>query len=46
MTGQWFVYALIVLHLVATAWHAAMRRDGVLNRMLPAQHGAEWQDIE
>ena len=35
--GQWLVYALIVLHLVATAWHAAIRRDGVLDRMLPEQ---------
>ena len=37
VTGQWLVYGLIVLHLLATAWHVAMRRDGVLNRMLPVQ---------
>ena len=37
VTGQWLVYALIVLHLTATAWHVALRRDGVLGRMLPAQ---------
>ena len=37
--GQWLVYALIVLHLAATAWHAAVRRDGVLDRMLPEQNG-------
>ena len=36
--GQWLVYALIVLHLLATAWHAVVRRDGVLDRMLPEQH--------
>ncbi len=36
--GQWLVYALIVLHVVATAWHAAVRRDGVLDRMLPEQN--------
>ena len=35
--GQWLVYALIVLHVLATAWHAAIRRDGVLDRMLPEQ---------
>ncbi len=35
--GQWLVYALIVLHLAATAWHVAVRRDGVLDRMLPEQ---------
>lgn len=35
--GQWLVYVLIVLHVAATAWHAAVRRDGVLDRMLPEQ---------
>lgn len=35
--GQWLVYALILLHLGATAWHAAIRRDGLLDRMLPEQ---------
>ena len=35
--GQWAVYALVLLHLAATAWHVAVRRDGVLERMLPAQ---------
>ncbi len=38
-TGQWVVYTLIVLHVLATAWHVAVRRDGVLGRMLPAQRG-------
>jgi cytochrome b561 len=37
LTTQWAVYALIVLHLGATAWHVAVRRDGVLDRMLPEQ---------
>ena len=37
--GQGLVYALILLHLAATAWHAAVRRDGVLDRMLPEQTG-------
>jgi cytochrome b561 len=35
--GQWLVYALILLHVAATVWHVAIRRDGVLNRMLPEQ---------
>ncbi len=35
--GQWAVYALILLHVGATVWHVAVRRDGVLNRMLPPQ---------
>ena len=37
VTGQWLVYALIALHILATAWHVAVRRDGVLDRMLPDQ---------
>jgi len=39
--GQWLVYALILLHLAATAWHIAVKRDGVLNRMLPPQEDAD-----
>ncbi len=35
--GQWPVYALIVLHLAAVAFHLIWWRDGVLNRMLPEQ---------
>ena len=35
--GQWLVYGLIVLHVAATAWHAVVRRDGLLDRMLPEQ---------
>jgi cytochrome b561 len=35
---QWAVYAFVVLHVSATAWHIIVRRDGVLDRMLPPQH--------
>ena len=35
--GQFAIYALIVLHLAGTAWHLFVRRDGVLDRMLPRQ---------
>ncbi len=35
--GQWLVYALILMHLGAVAFHAAIRRDGQLERMLPPQ---------
>jgi hypothetical protein len=35
--GQWLTYAVIILHVVATGWHVAVRRDGVLFRMLPEQ---------
>ncbi len=34
---QWAVYALVALHLLATTWHVAVRRDGLLARELPAQ---------
>ena len=37
--GQWLTYALILLHIGATGWHVAVRRDGVLFRMLPEQSG-------
>ncbi len=37
LLGQWGVYALVALHVLATAWHVAVRRDGLLNRMLPPQ---------
>jgi cytochrome b561 len=34
---QFAVYGLIVLHVAATVWHVAVRRDGLLDRMLPPQ---------
>jgi cytochrome b561 len=37
--GQWFVYALVLLHIAGTAWHLVIRRDGLLERMLPVQDG-------
>jgi cytochrome b561 len=36
-TLRWLVYALILGHVGATVWHVAWRRDGALERMLPAQ---------
>ncbi|WP_336486469.1 cytochrome b [Methylobacterium nigriterrae] len=35
--GQWAAYALVILHVAGTVWHIAIRRDGVHERMLPAQ---------
>jgi cytochrome b561 len=32
--GQWLTYALILLHIGATGWHVAVRRDGVLFRIV------------
>ena len=40
-TAQWVLYALVLLHAGATAWHVVVRRDGVLQRMLPAQTHAD-----
>ena len=37
LVGQWAVYALVALHVAGTAWHVALRRDYVLERMLPEQ---------
>ncbi len=34
---QWAVYALVGLHLTAVVVHTAIRRDGLLARMLPEQ---------
>jgi cytochrome b561 len=34
---QGVVYVLIALHVLATVWHVAVRRDGLLERELPAQ---------
>jgi cytochrome b561 len=41
LTTQWAVYVLVGLHILATVWHITMRRDGILERMLPAQRNAD-----
>lgn len=38
VAAQFVLYALVVLHVAATVWHVAVRRDGLLERMLPEQH--------
>lgn len=35
--AQWAVYGLVSLHVLATVWHVAVKRDGLLDRMIPAQ---------
>ena len=37
LLGQWGLYVLVGLHVLATVWHVAARRDGLLSRMLPDQ---------
>ncbi len=39
--SSYAVYALIGLHILATVWHVAVRRDGLLQRMIPAQTHAD-----
>ena len=39
LLGQWGIYALVALHVLATVWHVAVRQDGLLSRMLPPQDG-------
>ncbi|WP_213881872.1 cytochrome b [Pseudomonas sp. dw_358] len=34
---QFALYGLIALHVAGTVWHVAVRRDGLLERMLPPQ---------
>ena len=40
LAGQWGIYALVCLHVLATIWHVAVRRDGLLSRMIPPQDNA------
>ena len=37
LVGQWFVYGLVMLHLLGTSYHVVVARDGTLERMLPEQ---------
>lgn len=37
LAGQYALYALVGLHVLAAVWHVAIRRDAVLERMLPPQ---------
>ncbi len=40
-TAQWALYALVLLHVAATVYHVAVRKDGTLQRMVPAQTHAD-----
>jgi cytochrome b561 len=35
LIGQYVVYLLVALHVIGVIYHAAIRRDEVLDRMLP-----------
>jgi cytochrome b561 len=39
LTGQFLIYALVALHIGAALMHGFIRRDGILQRMLPDHAG-------
>jgi cytochrome b561 len=39
--SSWALYALLGLHILGTAWHLIVKRDGALGRMLPQQVNAD-----
>lgn len=39
LIGQFFVYAFVGVHVAGVIWHIVIRRDAMLERMLPAQVG-------
>jgi cytochrome b561 len=41
LVGQYLVYTMVGLHVSAVVWHVVVRRDGTLERMLPAQQVPE-----
>ena len=45
LIGQFFVYAFVGLHLSGIVWHVVIRRDGTLERMLPAQIGPRTDQV-
>jgi cytochrome b561 len=36
--GQFLIYGLVALHIAAALMHGFIRRDGILERMLPSRH--------
>jgi cytochrome b561 len=43
LLGQYLVYLLVALHIVGALYHGAIRRNDVLDRMLPRRHGARFR---
>jgi cytochrome b561 len=37
LVGQYFVYLFVGLHVVAALRHGVLKRDGILERMLPVR---------
>jgi cytochrome b561 len=40
LVGQYAVYAFVALHVTGALYHGVLRRDGVLDRMLPRRRAA------
>jgi cytochrome b561 len=41
LVGQYFLYLFVLLHIADGLMHGVVRRDGVLERMLPSRGTAE-----
>jgi len=41
LVGQYPLYFFVMLHVAAALFHGAVRRDGILERMLPLRRSAE-----
>lgn len=41
LIAQYAVYGLVILHVAAVCWHLFVRRDDLLDRMLPRQANGE-----
>jgi cytochrome b561 len=40
LAGQYALYLFVALHVAGALFHGAIRRDGILERMLPMRHSA------
>jgi cytochrome b561 len=38
VAGAWIILGMVVLHVTAAFWHALIKRDDVLDRMLPRKN--------
>ena len=41
VAGAWIILGMVGLHIAAAFWHALVKKDDVLDRMLPARSGID-----
>jgi cytochrome b561 len=41
VAGAWLILAMVGMHVAAAFWHGLIKKDDVLDRMLPARRAAE-----